>query len=144
MTFIFAYLLCFISTTSSTPNNIYIELKINNIKSNEGQFLVSLYPSEKGFPYEPTEYFTFDKKNIQSGSMTIKIPVKKTGAYAISVVDDKNENMEMDKNVFGVPKEGFGFSNNASPRGLRPPSFEDAKLTVSPKGVRTAIDLKYY
>jgi uncharacterized protein (DUF2141 family) len=76
--------------------------------------------------------------------MSIKIPVKKTGAYAISVVDDINANMEMDKNFFGIPKEGFGFSNNASPRGMRPPSFEDAKLTVSQTGARTAIDLKYY
>jgi uncharacterized protein (DUF2141 family) len=144
MTFIFVYLLCFINANPSTSDKIYIDLKINNIKTYEGQFLVSLYPSEKGFPYEPTEYFTFDKKNIKSGSMSIKIPVKKTGAYAISVVDDINANMEMDKNFFGIPKEGFGFSNNASPRGMRPPSFEDAKLTVSQTGARTAIDLKYY
>ncbi len=48
----------------------------------------------------------------------------------IGIFVDKNYNNKMDRNLFGVPKEQFGFSNNAKGK-FGPPSFEDASFTVS-------------
>ena len=45
----------------------------------------------------------------------------------------------MDRNLFGVPKEQFGFSNNAKGN-FGPPSFEDASFTVS-NDMKIEIDL---
>ncbi|OQX59131.1 MAG: hypothetical protein B5M52_04095 [Helicobacteraceae bacterium 4484_230] len=51
------------------------------------------------------------------------------GIYAVSVYHDKNGNRLLDENFFGIPLEGYGFSNNA--RGIfSAPSFEEASLTV--------------
>jgi uncharacterized protein (DUF2141 family) len=33
------------------------------------------------------------------------------GTYGITLVDDENKNGTLDKSFFGMPKEGFGFSN---------------------------------
>ena len=35
------------------------------------------------------------------------------GWYGISLYHDENNNGEMDKNAMGIPKEAYGFSNNA-------------------------------
>lgn len=59
--------------------------------------------------------FTF--KNLESGS------------YAVALFHDKNSNEKLDTNFIGIPKEGFGFSNN--PRVLTgPPSFNKASFEL--------------
>ena len=35
------------------------------------------------------------------------------GRYAISLYHDKNSNGKLDKNVMGIPREAYAFSNNA-------------------------------
>jgi uncharacterized protein (DUF2141 family) len=57
---------------------------------------------------------------------TFEIPA---GIYAIGYYIDANENQKLDTNFVGVPKEEYGFSNNA--RGaFGPPSFESASFTL--------------
>ncbi|WP_232279356.1 DUF2141 domain-containing protein [Psychromonas ingrahamii] len=50
------------------------------------------------------------------------------GKYAMAVIHDENTNGKLDTNLIGVPKEGFGFSNNAkallSAPSFSAPSFE--------------------
>jgi uncharacterized protein (DUF2141 family) len=138
------FLISLFFSVPTSGENAHIELKLNNLKNSKGQIVVSVYQSEKGFPYEPSTYFTYEKENITNGTLTILIPVPKQGNYALSVLDDSNRNMEMDKNMLGIPKEGFGFSNNASPRGFRPPAFEDALIKVNSERVKTSIEIKYF
>ena len=52
------------------------------------------------------------------------------GTYAIGIFVDANYNNEMDRNFFGVPKEQYGFSNDAK-GSFGPPSFKDASFTVT-------------
>ena len=51
------------------------------------------------------------------------------GVYAIALFVDANKNLKIDKNFLGIPKEQFGFSNNAMGK-LSAPSFEQAKFKV--------------
>ena len=50
------------------------------------------------------------------------------GTYAIGVYVDENENEKLDTNFLGIPKEQFGFSNNAKTFGI--PKFEAASFVV--------------
>jgi uncharacterized protein (DUF2141 family) len=62
------------------------------------------------------------------------------GQYAAVVFQDFNGNGKLDKNFLGIPKEPYGFSNDA--RGSAgPPKFSDAAVTLSPDGT-TKIELK--
>jgi len=40
--------------------------------------------------------------------VNVDLPV---GKYGISLLDDENKNKLMDYSFFGIPEEGFGFSN---------------------------------
>ena len=51
------------------------------------------------------------------------------GPYAIAVFQDKNNDGKLNKNLFGAPKEPYGFSNNKYGR-FGPPEFEDVCFEV--------------
>ena len=74
-------------------------------------------------------------------SITVVFENIKPGKYAVSVIHDANKNKELDKNKLGIPKEGFGFSNNVI--GLMgPPTFESAQIDLSPAQKDLDIDIK--
>ena len=52
------------------------------------------------------------------------------GEYAIAIYLDTNGNKKLDTNLFGYPKEPFGFSNNVKPK-LSAPGFTDCRVTLS-------------
>ena len=62
-----------------------------------------------------------------STQLSTEIP---DGEYAIAFFIDANGNKKLDKNFLGIPKEQFGFSNNAMGT-LSAPTFEQAKFTVA-------------
>ena len=51
------------------------------------------------------------------------------GSYAISTYHDENDNDKLDKNIVGIPKEAYGFSNDATGF-MGPPKWEDAKFDL--------------
>ena len=63
------------------------------------------------------------------------------GEYAISVFHDANGNGELDSNLLRIPKEAYGFSNNA--RGtLGPPGYEQARFEISESETTLFITVK--
>ena len=68
-------------------------------------------------------------EEVGTGSATYSFELP-NGTYAIGIFVDTNYNNEMDRNFFGVPKEQYGFSNDAK-GSFGPPSFKDASFTVS-------------
>ena len=64
---------------------------------------------------------------MDSSQLNTEIP---DGEYAIAFFIDANGNKKLDKNFLGIPKEQFGFSNNAMGT-LSAPSFEQAKFKVA-------------
>jgi len=70
---------------------------------------------------------------IASATPGVTVVVVKSlppGVYAIQAYDDRNDNLEVDRNLIGVPVEAVGFSNDA-PVGLDGPRFESAAFTYS-------------
>ena len=51
------------------------------------------------------------------------------GTYAIGVYIDENDNEKLDTNFLGIPKEQYGFSNNARAFGI--PKFEAASFSLN-------------
>jgi uncharacterized protein (DUF2141 family) len=61
------------------------------------------------------------------------------GVYAVSVFHDENMNQKLDKNFVGVPKEGYGASNDPKKK-MGPPSFEETKFQLS--GTEQSLEIK--
>jgi uncharacterized protein (DUF2141 family) len=63
------------------------------------------------------------------------------GDYAIKVFQDRNLNDELDTNFIGLPKEPYGFSNDAMGR-MGPPNFDQAKFPVTDEKTSIEINLQ--
>jgi len=57
------------------------------------------------------------------------------------VFHDENGNGKNDRNFLGIPKEPYGFSNNAR-RKFGPPTWTEAKFAVSSPAVVVEIQVK--
>ena len=121
-----------------------LTVTINNIKK-AGEIHVAVYDNaealeadrgEKGGAAPGITEGTIEM--VEPGSVTYICELP-PGTYAIGIFHDVNLNNKMDNNFFGVPKEQYGFSNNASAF-LGPPAFEAAAFELN--GVVTqSIDL---
>jgi uncharacterized protein (DUF2141 family) len=68
-------------------------------------------------------------EKIEGETITLVFDSIPVGEYAISAYQDENDNRKLDTGVFGIPKEKYGFSNNA--RGtMGPPAFEKLLFKV--------------
>lgn len=61
--------------------------------------------------------------------------------YALLIVHDENRNGKLDMTM-GIPREGFGFSNNPAMK-MRAPRFEEVRFAVQPGTQVQAIRLRY-
>jgi uncharacterized protein (DUF2141 family) len=70
--------------------------------------------------------------DTKSAPGTTRIVVRDlpSGVYAIQATHDENSNHKVDRGLFGIPKEGVGFSNDAPIR-FGPPSWSDAMFQVT-------------
>lgn len=132
------WLLC-LTVMAEAQNNL--EVRIDNIKSDDGDILIGLYDDGHNFPRK-----VVDGRIVKAskGGVMVSFHDLKPGPYAISVLHDENSNKDMDQSKIGIPKEGFGFSNNAR-ASFGPPSFDKAKIELQPgkKDTLISIDLRY-
>ena len=134
------FLVSVLFLTDSALPQTSLEVKVYNIKSAQGTIRVGLFTSEENFLKEAVE----GKIVKASGSeVTVVFENLKSGKYALSVIHDENANGELDTNMMGLPKEGFGFGNNAMGM-FGPPDFEETIVVIQDNGKSTQeIKLKY-
>jgi uncharacterized protein (DUF2141 family) len=63
------------------------------------------------------------------------------GTYALLVVHDENGNGKLDMTL-GIPREGFGFSNNPAMK-PRAPRWEEIRFVLAPGAVTQTIRVRY-
>ena len=119
-----------------------IIIQLDDLKNQDGVILISLYADEEGFPDEWEIAFRSEIVPITSDSMEITLDEIPHGTYGLAVVHDENENMKLDTNFLGIPREGYGFSNNARGR-FGPPSFADVLFTLDSDTSVHQIKLNY-
>ncbi len=115
-----------IQTAYSQTGNL--KVTITNIETVSGTINIGLYNNADDFPIEEKEYklIILDVKTVEIIFTFKDLP---QGEYAIALYQDENRDDECNRNFLGIPKEGYGFSNNVKPV-LSAPSFEDAKFIL--------------
>jgi len=91
-------------TFASAQSTITIE--ISNLRSNNGLVSLELFDAKQQIVEKVKEV-------IKDKTCTIVIENLKNAKYAIRYFHDENSNDELDTNWFGIPQEGYGFSNDA-------------------------------
>jgi len=120
-----------------------ITVYIRELKKPEGKLGVLLYSSKKGFPDKPDLAVAKRIKTISSTAHEVTFENVPYGTYAVSVLHDENGNGKMDKTFIGIPKEGFGVSNNPKIK-TGPPSFSEALFTLDRKQAEVNVTMKYF
>lgn len=104
--------------------NAQIELTIivEPLRNNEGTLLLE-------FKNEQEELVKGMSEIIEDSRSTIRIKNLKPGKYAFKYFHDENSDEKINTNFMGIPREGFGFSNNAKAT-FGPPGFEKMLFEV--------------
>ena len=112
---------------------------VMDIKNKNGDILIGLYDSTSHFPRKAA---TGKVAKVTDKEMQITFANIKPGNYAVSVLHDENQNKDLDTNKLGIPKEGYGFSNNVTGI-IGPPSFRKARFHVAAGDSAITIKMKY-
>ncbi len=123
-------------TPSGTGTLIVVVTGINN---NEGQLLVALYSDNEEYLETPT---IGASRVITGKEEFIRFDGLPYGSYAVVVLQDLNNDKEMNKNLIGIPTEGYGFSNNVMGK-CGPPSFDQASFAFDDRYETKIIDIQY-
>lgn len=119
-----------------------LKIDLQGLKNKKGVVLLSLFSSPAGFPADASKATTKLRVPLKQLQLPIVVKNMKTGTYAIALLHDEDENGKMLTSIIGLPKEGYGFSNNVI--GLAgPPSFQKASFTLSDKGTSIILRVRY-
>jgi uncharacterized protein (DUF2141 family) len=115
-----------------------VKVDIVGLKPAEGQVRVVLFDSDKNFLQNP---FKAGIAAVDGSQCHWQVNGLPQGWYAVAIYQDKNGNGKLDRNMFGMPLEPYGFSNNA--RGVMgPPSFDDARFQVTGSNTQIEVHLE--
>ena len=116
-----------------------IQLEITGIKNNTGFIQIAVFKSDTDFD---KDIFSYVIAVPASSEVSVSIPNLDIGKYAIAVYHDENKNQKLDKNFVGIPKEGYGFSNNAVGK-LGPPKFSETSFSLDTQLKKLSIRMVY-
>lgn len=112
-------------------------INVTNIKATKGEIRVIIYNTSDNFLEEGADVKIY-AKSVDEMLETIVIDDLPKGDYSIFLYHDENSDDECNLNFFGIPQEGYGFSNNFRPK-LSAPDFDDCKFSLKE---RTVLDVE--
>lgn len=116
-----------------------LEVAVHAVRSAKGFVRVAVC-SRATFLTDNCEHFA-DAPAV-AGTTTLKVPRIAPGTWAVQVFDDDLGQGVIHRGLFGIPREGIGFSNDARLH-IRGPRFADAAVTVAEPIARIALRLRY-
>ena len=125
---------------SHAQEQFSLDIDISGFEDLKGKLYLSLHRSETDFDTDTA--IEVHKKIVAVTAPSLVVPFKNltAGFYAVKIFHDANNNSSLDKNMLGIPKEKYGFSNNAMGT-FGPPNFSQAKFLVD-KNTRHQILLR--
>jgi uncharacterized protein (DUF2141 family) len=121
-----------------------LQIYVDGLRNSTGVVGTLIFTSSDGWPENLSKAYRSGPTPIIAGERHVTqiwegIP---PGDYGVVVLHDENSNMKLDRNLFGWPREGFGFSNNPHVV-LGPPPFRDTLLHVACPATQTTIRMIY-
>lgn len=121
-----------------TENTASFVLQIEGLGKVEGELRIAMFDSKETYAKEPVYAVVLP---VDSTSLEWQLDELPFGEYAIAVYHDKNANGKLDTNFLGIPKERYGFSNNARGR-FGPASWNDSFFVFDSGKIEHKIRIK--
>ena len=100
-----------------------LTVRIENTDIGRGYLMIGIFNNDVNFP---DSFFIGDRISVSDNITIVTFNDLPVGRYAVSVYQDSNNNGQLDRGIFGIPKEKYGFSN-----GARRPNFNDSSFDFS-------------
>jgi uncharacterized protein (DUF2141 family) len=128
----------------ATPQACTLSIHVDGLRNRKGVVGALVFTSAAGWPEDVHKCFRHQYTPVAATGYSATVMIKDIppGNYGIVVLHDENENMKLDRNIFGFPKEGFGFANNPNV-GLHAPPFASAVIHVACPATDTTIHIIY-
>ena len=132
-------------------SSVLAEILIINVESasNNGLALIGIYDKEENFgkakvnkKLNTEKILTGAATEISNNKAQIKLDVP-FGSYVVSGFQDFDGNGVISGNFLGIPKEPFGFSNDAKGK-FGPPKWQDAVFVFNKSNQEITLRLKNY
>lgn len=95
-----------------------------------GELAYLVFESPSGFPDDHEKAIRRGFLPILADAQELHIDIDvPPGTYAVSVYEDLNGNHKLDRNIFGIPREPAGASNNPPAR-MGPPRFNECSFRL--------------
>jgi uncharacterized protein (DUF2141 family) len=127
---------------NASPPGGSVDLHIQGLRSQKGILRACLTREPKFFPHCEKDAASYKLNVTASAAGELHFTGVAPGDYAITVLHDENSNAKPDF-LFGIPKEGVGFSRNPVLK-FGPPSFTETRFHVADGPVVETIKLKYF
>ena len=98
-------------SANDQPKN-FVTVIVTDIGGQKGEIMAALFASEKSFPNDSKAAFKVAKTPAAGGKAVLQFEQVPPGKYAIALFHDVNGDGKLNTNVIGIPKEGYGVSNN--------------------------------
>lgn len=119
-----------------------VTVTVTNLRNHDGVVRACMTRDEERFPrcQDSTQGY---RAVVPAGdAATIRFRNVTPGTYAIALLHDENDDGRANRALGMMPREGFGFSNDAPVR-MGPPDFEDAAITVGATSLHQTIRMRY-
>ena len=122
-------------------DSVALTVRLDGVDPGRGESVYcALFDTASGFPQNAAMARERAIGERVDGGLACRFAVVR-GSYAISVLHDEDGDQELDTGFMGIPREGWGASNNARPA-FRAPTFDEARVDVSSDLV-TRVTLNY-
>ena len=115
---------------------------IQGFRSAKGHARVAVFNRTAGFPDDESAAYRTVATNISDGQAGVRFDDLPLGDYAVATYHDENNDAKLNKGLFGVPKEGYGVSNNVV-HAMRAPRFEEARFPLNSISHTVNINVHY-
>lgn len=123
----------------AAPSGGILQVQIDNVRAQTGRVHVDLCTQAQFLKDCPI----MAEAPPRIGLTTVTLRNIKPGRYAAQVSYDQNGNGKVDRALFGIPKEGVGFSNDAKIR-MAPPKWEEAVFDYDGRERTIRLKLRYF
>ena len=134
--FVFAGLMAVTGLDASAAT---LTLKVSGVRSSDGHLVVLVEESADGWNGRQKEAARVRIK-ASAGEVKYRFEGLPAGDYAVQIFHDENDNGDLDKNLFGIPSEDYGFSQN--PNVWRRATFDEAKFDLAADGGEIVVRLR--
>lgn len=134
-------LLVFSSPFLFTQKKHNVNVLVGDIRDLKGNIIIQFHKDSTSFLNDSVAPLMTYTENFSSSLIIKSYPDIPEGIYAVSVFHDENNNKILDRDIFGVPKEGYGVSGKKIKK-FKFAKFENSKFTVNTT-TALSIRLKY-